>query len=84
MQKDASVKRGQGMVSLMLSLCLCYSKFVYHRLIDGLMTKCSMNRRNSLTRRSQLYLEMEDLEAILEDCLDIVKNKNLKENFTLQ
>jgi hypothetical protein len=30
------------------------------------------------------YLEMEDLEAFLEDCLDIVKNKNLKENFTLQ
>jgi hypothetical protein len=30
------------------------------------------------------YLEMDDLEAFLEDCLDIVKKKNLKENFTLQ
>lgn len=30
------------------------------------------------------YLEMDDLEAFLEDCLDIVRNKNLKENFTLQ
>lgn len=30
------------------------------------------------------YLEMEDLEAFLEDCLDIVRTKNFKENFTLQ
>lgn len=30
------------------------------------------------------FLEMEDLEAFLEDCLDIVRTKNLKENFTLQ
>lgn len=30
------------------------------------------------------YLEMDDLEAFLEDCLDIVRTKNLKENFTLQ
>jgi hypothetical protein len=30
------------------------------------------------------YLEMEDLESFLEDCLDIVRTKNFKENFTLQ
>jgi hypothetical protein len=30
------------------------------------------------------YLEMEDLEAFLEDCLEIVKEKQLKESFTLQ
>lgn len=30
------------------------------------------------------YLEMEELEAFLEDCLDIVRTRNLKENFTLQ
>lgn len=30
------------------------------------------------------YLEMDDLEAFLEDCLDIVRTKNLTENFTLQ
>jgi hypothetical protein len=30
------------------------------------------------------YLEMEDLEAFLEDCLDIVRTRNLTENFTLQ
>lgn len=30
------------------------------------------------------YLELEDLEAFLEDCLDIVKEKQLKESFTLQ
>ena len=30
------------------------------------------------------YLDMEDLEEFLEDCLDIVRTKNLKENFTLQ
>jgi hypothetical protein len=30
------------------------------------------------------YLELEDLEAFLEDCLDIVRERQLKENFTLQ
>ena len=30
------------------------------------------------------YLNMEELEALLEDFLDIVRTKNLKENFTLQ
>jgi hypothetical protein len=30
------------------------------------------------------YLEMEDLEAFLEDCLEIVKERQLKESFTLQ
>ena len=30
------------------------------------------------------YLEMEELEAFLEDCLDIVRTRNLKESFTLQ
>jgi hypothetical protein len=30
------------------------------------------------------YLEMEDLENFLEDCLDIVRQKQLTENFTLQ
>lgn len=30
------------------------------------------------------YLEIDDLQAFLEDCLDIVRNKNVKENFTLQ
>lgn len=30
------------------------------------------------------YLEMEDLEAFLEDCLDIVRTRNLTESFTLQ
>ena len=30
------------------------------------------------------YLEMEDLEAFLADCLDIVRERQLKENFTLQ
>ena len=30
------------------------------------------------------YLELEDLESFLEDCLEIVKEKQLKESFTLQ
>lgn len=30
------------------------------------------------------YLEMEDLQDFLEDCLEIVKEKQFKENFTLQ
>jgi hypothetical protein len=30
------------------------------------------------------YLELEDLEAFLEDCLDIVRERQLKESFTLQ
>lgn len=30
------------------------------------------------------YLEMEELEAFLEDCLDIVRTRSFKENFTLQ
>jgi len=30
------------------------------------------------------YLELEDLEAFLEDCLEIVKERQLKESFTLQ
>jgi hypothetical protein len=30
------------------------------------------------------YLEMEDLESFLEDCLEIVRERQLKENFTLQ
>ncbi len=30
------------------------------------------------------YLEMDDLEDFLEDCLDIVRTRNLTENFTLQ
>lgn len=30
------------------------------------------------------YLEMEDLETFLEDCLEIVRERKLKENFTLQ
>ena len=30
------------------------------------------------------YLEMEDLEAFLEDCLEIIKEKQLKQGFTLQ
>jgi hypothetical protein len=30
------------------------------------------------------YLEMEDLEAFLEDCLEIVRERQLKESFTLQ
>lgn len=30
------------------------------------------------------YLEMEDLELFLEDCLEIVREKKLSESFTLQ
>ena len=30
------------------------------------------------------YLAMEDLEAFLADCLDIVRERQLKESFTLQ
>jgi hypothetical protein len=30
------------------------------------------------------YLDMVELEAFLEDCLDIVRTKSLSENFTLQ
>ena len=30
------------------------------------------------------YLEMEELEEFLTDCLDIIKQKQLSESFTLQ
>lgn len=30
------------------------------------------------------YLEMDDLEDFLEDCLEIVREKQLSESFTLQ
>lgn len=30
------------------------------------------------------YLEMDDLQDFLEDCLEIVREKQLNENFTLQ
>lgn len=30
------------------------------------------------------YLELEDLENFLEDCLEIVKERQVKESFTLQ
>jgi len=30
------------------------------------------------------YLEMDDLEDFLEDCLEIVREKQLNESFTLQ